>query len=213
MSTKELDEVAYRYIKAHGGKPACLGYNGFPASICASINDEIVHGIPKDYRKLKDGDIITIDLVVKLDGFCGDSARTFLVGNVDPAVRKLVEVTEQSFFEGIKDIKSGSYVGDISSAVQTYVEKHGYSVVRELEGHGIGHSMHEPPEVPNFGHAGGGEKLVSGMTICVEPMVNMGRRDVVFLDDGWTCVTKDGLPASHYENTILIRDDGVEILT
>lgn len=213
VSTKYLDQIAYDYIKSRGGKPACLGYYGYPASICASINDEIVHGIPSADRYLCEGDIISIDLVVKYKGFNGDAARTYFVGNVDPRVRNLVEVTEASFYEGIKDIKSGSFVGDISSQVQTYVEKHGYSVVREMEGHGIGRNMHEDPEVPNFGHRGEGARLKSGMTICVEPMVNMGSHQVYFLDDGWTCKTRDGKPAAHYENTILILDDGVEILT
>lgn len=213
VSTKELDKIAHDYIKSRGARPSCLGYCGFPASICASINDEIVHGIPKANRKLKDGDIISIDLVVEYHGYNGDAARTYLVGNVDPSVQKLVEVTKQSFFEGIKNIKGGSFVGDISHQVQTYVEKHGYSIVRELVGHGIGREMHEDPEVPNYGVMGSGPKLKSGMVICVEPMVNMGDKHVKFLSDGWTCCTRDGLPAAHYENTILIKDDGVEILT
>ena len=212
ITTKELDDLAYKFIKSHGAKPSLLGYGGFPATICTSINSVVVHGIP-DNTALKDGDIISIDCTCCYQGFHGDAARTFTVGKVSPKVKRLIKVTEQSFFEGIKGLKAGAYVGDISNRVQTYVEKNGYSVVRELVGHGIGRDVHEDPMVPNYGRAGSGVKLNAGATIAVEPMVNMGDKKVVFLSDGWTCKTKDDLPAAHYENTILITENGVEILT
>ena len=212
ITTKELDKLAYDYIRSRGAKPSFLGYGGFPATICTSINSVVVHGIPDD-TVLKDGDIISIDCGAYYKGFHGDAARTYTVGKVSPKVRRLIKVTEQSFFEGIKGLKAGAFVGDISNRVQTYVEKNGYSVVRELVGHGIGHEMHEDPMVPNYGRAGSGIKLNAGATIAIEPMVNMGDKRVVFLSDGWTCKTKDDLPAAHYENTVLITENGVEILT
>ena len=212
ITTKELDKLAYNYIKSRGAKPSFLGYGGFPASICTSINSVVVHGIPDD-TKLKEGDIISIDCGACYGGFHGDAARTYAVGKVSSKMKKLIKVTEQSFFEGIKGLKSGAFVGDISSRIQTYVEKNGYSVVRELVGHGIGKDLHEDPMVPNFGRAGSGVKLNSGATIAIEPMVNMGDKRVIFLSDGWTCKTKDDLPSAHYENTVLITDNGVEILT
>ena len=213
ISTKELDKIAYDYIKSQGATPSFKNYSGFPASICASINNTVVHGIPKDNVILKDGDIISIDCGAKYKGYHGDAARTFLVGKVDPKVKRLIKITEQSFFEGIKGLKSGAFVGDISHRIQTFVEKNGYSIVRELVGHGIGKQLHEDPMVPNYGKSGSGPRLNSGCTIAIEPMVNMGEKDVVFMPDGWTCNTKDDLPSAHYENTILITDDGVEILT
>ncbi len=212
ITTKELDKLAYDYIRSRGAKPSFLGYGGFPATICTSINSVVVHGIPDD-TVLQDGDIISIDCGAYYKGFHGDAARTYTVGKVSPKVRRLIKVTEQSFFEGIKGLKAGAFVGDISNRVQTYVEKNGYSVVRELVGHGIGHEMHEDPMVPNYGRAGSGIKLNAGATIAIEPMVNMGDKKVVFLSDGWTCKTKDDLPAAHYENTVLITENGVEILT
>ncbi len=212
ITTKELDKLAYNYIKSRGAKPSFLGYGGFPATICTSINSVVVHGIPDD-TVLKDGDIISIDCGAYYKGFHGDAARTYTVGKVSPKVKRLIKVTEQSFFEGIKGLKSGAFVGDISNRIQTYVEKNGYSVVRELVGHGIGREMHEDPMVPNFGRAGSGVKLAKGATIAIEPMVNMGDKKVVFLSDGWTCKAKDDLPSAHYENTVLITENGVEILT
>ena len=212
ITTKELDKLAYDYIRSRGAEPSFLGYGGFPATICTSINSVVVHGIP-DNTVLKDGDIISIDCGAYYKGFHGDAARTYTVGKVSPKVRRLIKVTEQSFFEGIKGLKAGAFVGDISNRVQTYVEKNGYSVVRELVGHGIGHEMHEDPMVPNYGRAGSGIKLNAGATIAIEPMVNMGDKKVVFLSDGWTCKTKDDLTAAHYENTVLITENGVEILT
>ncbi len=212
ITTKELDKLAYDFITSKGARPSFKNYNGFPASICASVNEEIVHGIPSN-RVLKEGDIISIDVGACYKGYHGDAARTFCVGKVSAKTKKLIKVTEESFFEGIKGLKAGAFVGDISHRVQTYVEKHGYSIVRELVGHGVGSKLHEEPDVPNFGRAGSGPRLNAGAVIAIEPMVNMGDRHVKFLSDGWTCVTADGLPAAHYENTILITDKGVEILT
>ncbi len=213
VSTKQLDKIAYDYIVSLGAKPSFKNYCGYPATICASINEEVVHGIPKKHRILMEGDIISIDVGACYKGYHGDAARTFPVGKIDAKRKKLIKVTEESFFEGIKNIKSGSYVGDIAHQVQTYVEKNGFSIVRELTGHGVGSELHEDPSIPNYGKMGSGAKLVKNMVIAVEPMVNMGERYVQFMPDGWTCIARDRLPAAHYENTILITDDGVEILT
>ena len=213
VSTKELDKIAFDYIKSQNATPSFKNYSGFPASICASVNDTIVHGIPSDDIILKDGDIISIDVGAKYKGFHGDAARTFAVGEIDSKVKRLIKITEQSFFEGIKGLKSGAYVGDISHRIQTFVEKNGYSIVRELVGHGIGKNLHEDPQVPNYGREGSGPRLNENSVIAIEPMVNMGERYVVFMSDGWTCKTRDGLPSAHYENTVLITDKGVEILT
>ena len=213
VSTKELDKIAYDFIKSQGATPSFKNYGGFPASICASINDTIVHGIPSKNIILQEGDIISIDVGAKFKGYNGDAARTFPVGKIDAKVKKLIKITEQSFFEGIKGLKSGAYVGDISHRIQTFVEKNGYSIVRELVGHGVGKQLHEDPMVPNFGRAGSGPRLNANTTLAIEPMVNMGERNVVFMPDGWTCKTRDGLPSAHYENTVLITENGVEILT
>ena len=213
VSTKELDQIAFDYIKSQGATPSFKNYSGFPASICASVNDTIVHGIPSKDIVLKEGDIISIDVGAKYKGYHGDAARTFPVGKIDAKVKRLIKITEQSFFEGIKDLKSGAFVGDISHRIQTFVEKNGYSIVRELVGHGVGKQLHEDPMVPNFGKAGSGPRLNANTVIAIEPMVNMGDRNVVFYPDGWTCKTRDGLPSAHYENTVLITDSGVEILT
>ncbi len=213
VSTKQLDKIAYDYIVSLGAKPSFKHYQGYPATICASINEEVVHGIPSKHRILEEGDIISIDVGACYKGYHGDAARTFPVGKIDAKKKRLIKVTEESFFEGIKNIRAGSYVGDISHAVQTYVEKNGFSIVRELTGHGVGSELHEDPMIPNYGKMGAGAKLVKNMVVAVEPMVNMGERYVQFLSDGWTCVTRDKLPAAHYENTILITENGVEILT
>lgn len=213
VSTKELDQIAYDFIKSQGATPSFKNYSGFPASICASVNDTIVHGIPSKDIILKEGDIISIDVGAKYKGYHGDAARTFAVGKINAKVKRLIKITEQSFFEGIKDLKSGAFVGDISHRIQSFVEKNGYSIVRELVGHGIGSQLHEDPMVPNFGKAGSGPRLNANCVIAIEPMVNMGDRNVVFHSDGWTCKTRDGLPSAHYENTVLITDNGVEILT
>ncbi len=213
VTTKQLDELAYEFITRNKAIPSFLNYGGFPASICASINEQVVHGIPSD-RKLQEGDIVSIDVGACYKGYHGDSARTFAVGKISSEKQKLIDVTKQSFFEGIKNLKAGCSVGDISSAVQKYVEKHGFSVVRDLVGHGVGKNLHEDPSVPNYGYAGFGPKLHAGTVIAIEPMVNAGTYKVNFDQfDGWTVTTSDGLPSAHYENTILITEDGVEILT
>ena len=213
ISTAELNSIAHKFILSQGAKPNFLHYSGYPASICASINDEVVHGIPSKHGILREGDIISIDMGAVKDGFHGDAARTFAVGEISDDAKKLIEVTKQSFFEGVKYLKHGAKLGDVSYAIQSYVEKHGYSVVRDLVGHGIGESLHEDPQVPNFGNAGRGMRLVAGMTLAIEPMVNAGDWRVEVLDDDWTVVTADGSLSAHYENTVLITRDGYEILT
>ena len=213
VTTKQLDKLAYDFIIKNNAKPGFLNYGGFPASICASVNNEVVHGFPSD-RELKEGDIISIDVGAKYKGYNGDSARTFPVGKISPERQKLIDVTKQSFFEGIKGIKAGCTVGDISSQVQRYVEKNGFSVVRDLVGHGVGKQLHEDPMVPNFGFAGLGPKLQANTIIAIEPMVNAGDYKVITDElNGWTVVTMDGSDSAHYENTVLITEDGVEILT
>lgn len=213
MTTKALDKIAYDYITKCGAKPSFLGYDGFPASICTSINEQVVHGIPSDKVVIKEGDIVSVDCGSIYKGFNGDAARTFMIGKVDEKVKKLVEVTQQSFFEGVKILKEGVRLGDLGHAIQSYAESFGYGVVRALVGHGIGRDMHEDPEVPNYGRAGHGLRLRKNMTIAIEPMINMGTHDVYMLDDGWTIVTADNLPSAHYENTVAITEDGVEILS
>lgn len=213
MTTMMIDNIVRDYIHSCRAKCSFKNYQGYPANACVSINDEIVHGIPSAKRRIEEGDIVSVDVGAYKNGFHGDAARTFLIGQVDEDKKQLVEVTKQSFFEGIKDIKHGSFVGDISCKVQAYAEKFGYSVVRMLEGHGVGRNLHEYPSVPNYGKAGSGAQLFAGMTIAIEPMINMGKKEILMLDDDWTIVTKDGLPSAHYENTILITENGVEILT
>jgi len=211
VSTLELDKIAHEYIINKGAKPSFLHYNGFPASICTSIDDVVVHGIPKKNLVLQEGQIIGIDVGAVKNGFHGDAARTFLVGNVSEQKRKLVDVTRECFFEAIKGLKDGARLGDIGARVQRHAEKHGFSVVRVMVGHGIGRKLHEDPDVPNYGTEGTGIKLKAGMTIAIEPMINMGKYDLKL--NGWDARTIDGLPSAHYENTILICSDGVEILT
>lgn len=215
VSTLELDNIAQRIIKEAGGSAPCLGYGRppFPAAICTSVNDEVVHGIPSADIILQDGDIVTCDVVAELNGFNGDAARTFLVGNVDEKTKLLVKRTKEAFFEGLKNAQIGNRIGDVSNAVQTYAESFGYGVVRELTGHGIGRSMHQDPDVPNYGKAGRGPRIVKGMAFCIEPMINMGAKDVVMYDDGWTVASADGLPTAHYENTVIITENGPEMTT
>lgn len=213
VSTKQLDKVAHNYIISRGAKPGFLHYNGFPATICSSRNDAVVHGIPDRREILREGDIISIDLGAAYEGYNGDAARTFTVGKVSDEVQRLIDVTKQSFFEGIKYATHGARLGDVSAAIQEYVEKHGYSVVRDLTGHGIGRKVHEEPTVPNFGRAGKGVKLAAGMTLAIEPMVNQGKYPVEILDNDWTVVTADGSLSAHYENTILVTHGECEILT
>jgi methionyl aminopeptidase len=212
ITTAKLDQIAYDYITAHGAQPSFLNYKGYPASICTSIDEVVVHGIPSQ-RKLEEGQIIGIDAGVYLDGFHSDAARTFAVGRISPLKRKLIEIAEKSFFDGVKVIKEGARLGDLGSAIQKTVEENGFSVVREMIGHGIGAKMHEDPEVPNYGEPGRGIKLQRGMTIAVEPMINAGDWRIKWLDDGWTVVTSDKSPSAHYENTVLVTADGYEIFT
>ena len=220
ISTLELDQIAEKVIRENGGIPAEKGYPSydksipdFPASICSSVNDEVIHGIPSSRVILKEGDVISIDLVVYKDGFNGDAARTYIVGKGSKEDERLLKVTKQAFFEGIKFAKKGYRIGDISHAIGEYVESNGFSVVKEFQGHGIGRSMHEDPGIPNYGKAGKGPKLEPGMTLAIEPMVIAGREDILELDDGWTIVTEDGSNSAHYENTILITEKEPEVLT
>ena len=220
ITTWELDKIAEDTIRANGGIPAQKNYDSgirgvpkFPASICASINDEVIHGIPSKKVIIKEGDIVSIDLVALKDGYNGDAARTHIVGKVPEETKRLVEITKQAFFEGIKFAKPGNRIGDVCHAIGEFVHKNGYSVVREFQGHGIGRSMHEDPGIPNYGKAGKGVRLEPGMTLAIEPMVIAGKPDILELDDGWTIVTEDGSLAAHYENTILITEKEPEILT
>lgn len=215
VSTKHLDDIAQRIIKEAGGTAPCVGYGEppFPAAICTSINEVVVHGIPSEKEILKDGDIVTCDVVAELNGFMGDAARTFLVGNVDEKTRLLVERTKEAFFKGLEKAQIGNRIGDVSHAVQECAEGYGYGVVRELTGHGIGREMHQDPEVPNYGKAGRGPRIVKGMAFCIEPMINMGKRNVVLGYDGWRVSAADGLPAAHYENTVIITQNGPEMTT
>ena len=211
ISTKALDKIAYEYIISRGAKPSFLHYNGFPATICASIDDVVVHGFPSEKDILKEGMLLSVDVGAIYHGWHGDAARTFAIGKVSDEKQKLLDVTRQSFFEGIKGIKAGSRLGDIGAQVQHCVEKHGFSVVRDMVGHGIGNHMHEAPNVPNYGTAGTGMKLEANMTIAIEPMVNAGTWRLKM--KGWDHRTADGRPSAHYENTVLITENGVEILT
>ena len=215
VTTGELDDIAQMIIKEAGGSAPCVGYGEppFPAAICTSVNEVVVHGIPSKNRVLRDGDIVTCDVVAELDGYMGDAARTFLVGNVSEEKRLLVERTKECFFEGLKKAQEGNRIGDISAAVQACAEGYGYGVVRELTGHGIGRQMHQEPDVPNFGKPGRGPRIKRGMAFCIEPMINMGKRNVVISDDGWTVSAADGLPSAHYENTVIITENGPEMTT
>ena len=212
ITTKELDKLAYDFIISKGATPSCLGYEGYPATLCTSINDEVVHGIPGP-RKLKNGDIITIDIVACYKGYHGDSAWTYAVGTIDDKKKYMMEHTEKALFEGLKMVKPGNRVGDISHAIEKYATDHHMGVVRELVGHGVGTDMHEDPEVPNYGKEGSGPLLKEGMVIAVEPMLTYGKRYVCILDDDWTIVTADGEPSAHYEYTVVVTKDGYEILT
>ena len=212
VTTREIDRAVYRFIKSKGAVPSFLGYNGYPASVCISVNDEVIHGIPGK-RVLREGDIVSVDVGAFKDGYHGDCAATFPCGKISPEAQDLIDVTRQSFFEGIRWAREGQRLQDISAAIQAYVEGHGYSVVREYVGHGVGAKMHEPPEIPNYGHPGRGPRLLRGMTLAIEPMVNAGSAAIQQLSDGWTVKTLDGKWAAHYENTILITDAEPEILT
>lgn len=213
ITTKELDDIAARFIRQNNGTCSFWQYNGYPAHICTSVNDQVVHGIPSKNVVLKEGDIVSVDIGVCYQGYHGDSARTFAVGKISPEAEKLIRVTEESFYEGLKMAQAGNRVLDIGAAVQSHAEKNGYSVVRSLVGHGVGSALHEDPEVPNFGTPGRGARLLPGMTLAIEPMVNQGTYHVNTLADQWTVVTADGKLSAHYENTILVRDGEAEILT
>lgn len=213
ISTYEIDKEGEKLIRSFGCEPSFLNYNGYPASICVSVNEEVVHGIPSHKRILKDGDIVSLDAGVIYKGYHSDAARTHAVGNISPKVAKLIEVTKQSFFEGIKFAKPGNHLHQISGAIDAYVSGFGYGIVRSLVGHGIGRNLHEDPQIPNFAQKSKGIRLVPGMTLAVEPMVNMGTYNVCWLDDDWTVVSADGSLSAHYENTILITEDGCEILS
>lgn len=212
ITTAELDRIAESFIRDHGARPAFKGYRGFPASICPSVNEEVVHGIPGP-RELREGDIVGIDVGVEKDGFYGDAALSFPVGEVSDEARRLLDVTRESLMRGIAQARPGNRVGDISNAVQSYVEAQGYSVVRALVGHGIGREMHEEPAVPNFGPAGRGPRLMTGLVLAIEPMVNTGGFEVVTRSDGWTVATKDGGLSAHFEHTVAVGPDGPEILS
>lgn len=212
LTTRQIDKEVHHYITKAGAKPSFLGYSGFPGSACISVNDEVIHGIPGK-RIIHEGDIVSLDVGAEIHGFHGDCAGTFIAGQGTDEAKRLIEVTRQSFFEGIRFARQGYRVSDISHAIQEYVEAHGYSVVREYVGHGIGAKLHEAPEVPNYGHPGHGPRLVKGMTLAIEPMVNAGSARIRVLEDDWTVVTADGSLSAHYENTVLITDGEPEILT
>ena len=212
MTTGEVDKLVYDFIKASGAEPSCLGYGGFPASACVSVNEVVVHGIPDD-RVLEEGDIVSVDLCAYKNGFHGDGARTFAVGEISPEKQKLIRVTEECFFKALEGLRAGTPLFDIGYRVQTHAESNGFSVIRSYTGHGIGREMHEDPSVYNFGRRGTGMRLKAGTVICIEPMIAMGDWRVNVLDDGWTAVMADKKPAAHYENTVVIREDGTEILT
>ena len=212
VTTGELDSYAEEYIRSRGAVPSCLGYCGYPASICASVNEVIVHGIPGE-RVLREGDIVSIDLCAYKNGFHGDGARTFAVGEISEEKKKLIRVTEECFWKALENLRAGTPLYDIGAAVQAHAEANGFSVVREYVGHGIGREMHEDPSVPNVGRRGTGVRLRAGTVLCIEPMILAGGRESRVLADGWTAVTADGKCAAHYENTVVIREDGTEILT
>lgn len=212
ITTAELDSIAEEFITKHGAKPSFKGLYGFPASLCISVNEQVVHGIPGGYV-LKEGDIVSVDCGAEIDGFHGDAARTFAVGTISDEAKKLIQVTEESFFRGIEFARVGNNLTDISHEIQSYVEASGFSVVRDFVGHGIGKNVHEDPEVPNFGRPGRGPKLVAGMTLAIEPMVNIGTYRVTTLGDDWTVISADKSLSAHYENTVVILPDGPEILT
>ncbi len=213
VSTYEIDKIAYDFIIKCGAKPNFLGYGGFPATACISINDEVIHGIPSKKRIIKNGDIVSIDLGAVKNGYNGDNAATFICGSCSPEIKRLVDTTRESLYKGIEAAVPGGRLGDIGNAVQTYCEERGFSVVRDFVGHGVGTKLHEEPSVPNFGHAGRGIRLLPGMTLAIEPMINLGTHMVKTLSDGWTVKTADGKASAHFENTIAITSNGPVILT
>ena len=212
VTPKYLDKIAEEFIRDNGGVPAFKGYRGFPATLCISINEAVVHGIPTD-KALKEGDIISVDCGVKKNGFYGDHAYSFAVGVIKPELQKLLDVTKECLYKGIEQCIAGNRIGDISFAIQSHAEKHGYGVVRELVGHGLGKSLHEDPEVPNYGKRGDGPKIKDGMVFAIEPMINLGKKNIKQLNDGWTIITADGLPSAHFEHDVAIVDGKPEILS
>ena len=213
MNTQEIDDICMKFCEDHGCHPSCLNFEGYPKSVCTSINEVVCHGIPKEEDMLQEGDIVSVDVGAYIGGFHGDCAATFPCGKLSPEAQDLINVTRQSFFEGIRFAREGHRLLDISAAIQQYVESHGYSVVREYVGHGVGAQMHEAPEIPNYGHPGRGPRLLRGMTLAIEPMVNAGSAAIRQMSDGWTVKTLDGKWAAHYENTVLVTDGEPEILT
>ena len=213
VTTAQLDKIAYEFLLDHGGRPACLGYEDYPATLCTSVNEQVVHGIPSDKVVLKEGDIISVDSSIELNGWHSDSAYTFPVGEVSPEVMQLLRTTKEALYLGIDQAITGRRLGDIGSAIQTHCEKAGYGVVREFVGHGIGREMHEDPEVCNYGRRGNGIVLKSGMTLAIEPMITLGRRNVLIEDDGWTARTIDRKPAAHYELSVCVRNGKADILS
>lgn len=213
ITTKHLDDLIRHYIEKCGARPSFLGYGGFPGSACISINEQVIHGIPSPDVYLQEGDIVKIDVGAYYRGFHGDSANTFAVGKITPEAQRLIDTTKESFYRGIEQLKEGNRIGDIGHAIEAHVTGNGYNVVKRYVGHGVGHELHESPEVPNYGRAGRGPRLTVGMTIAIEPMVNVGTSDVIELSDGWTVLTADRSLSSHYEHTVALTENGVEILT
>lgn len=212
ITTLQLDKIAEEFIRDHNAKPAFKGYHGFPNTLCTSVNEVVVHGIPGN-RSLKDGDIVSVDCGVLKNGFFGDSAYTFMVGEVNPELKKLLKITKESLYKGIEMAVAGNRIGDIGFAVQSHCEQHGYGVVRQLVGHGVGKNLHEDPQVPNYGKRGSGTRLHERLVIAIEPMINMGTKDVYLESDGWTVITKDKKPSAHFEHTIVVRKNGAEVLS
>lgn len=213
VTTAELDRIAEEYIKSEGAVPNFKNYDGYPATACISVNNEVIHGIPTEKRKIKQGDIVSVDLGAMFEGYHGDNAATFACGDISDEAKRLMDATKESLYEGIKAARAGGRIGDIGHAVQSYVEARGYSVVRQFVGHGVGTHLHEAPEVPNFGIPGRGIRLLPGMTIAIEPMVNIGKPDVKIMPDGWTVLTKDGSLSAHFEHTVAVTSDGPQIMT
>ncbi len=213
VTTAELDRIAEEYIRSEGAVPNFKNYDGYPATACISVNNEVIHGIPTEKRKIKQGDIVSVDLGAMFEGYHGDNAATFACGDISDEAKRLMDATKESLYEGIKAARAGGRIGDIGHAVQSYVEARGYSVVRQFVGHGVGTHLHEAPEVPNFGIPGRGIRLLPGMTIAIEPMVNIGKPDVKIMPDGWTVLTKDGSLSAHFEHTVAVTSDGPQIMT
>ena len=213
VTTYELDQICEKIILENGGVPSCKGYEGYPCTICASVNEVVVHGIPSKKQRLKEGDIVSVDLVAGFKGYHGDSAYTYKVGKVSPDKEKLLEVTEKALYEGLSKVREGVHLGDVSAAIGAYINHYGYGIIDQYTGHGIGREMHEDPVIFNFGTPGTGPVLKEGMVLAIEPMVSLGTKDVRILKDGWTAVMKDGKPSAHFEHTVVVRKDGYEILT